>query len=122
MKEMKRQIISTCLIVSIIGTIISGCYNVISLHKQFFTLGVLADGVMVALVYLIYLWINMRKNKTLVYVIICLFFILVLIVSLFDRNAAKEIYTFSWKEAAMVALYSISYGIAKTQVDLSKEE
>ena len=121
MKEMKRQIIITCLIVSIIGTIISGSYNVIALQKNFFTAGSFVEGLVVALVYLIYLWIKLKQREKIFYIIFIIFIFLLLIFLFFERDVVKEVITFNWKETAMVVLYSNSFTIAKKQVELSQE-
>ena len=105
---MKRQII-TCLIVFIIGTIISGCYNVIALQKNFFTVDVFVEGAIDILAYLLYYWINTKwtkKTKRVCFFIACF---LVVIVMLTNREVSYEFTKFNWKTTMRVTLYTIYY-------------
>lgn len=75
--KMESKITLTFMIMFAISVIISGINSVVVEGKGFFTFQMWADAIFYAFVYLIYIWINTRKHKTLAW--LGLFVILTLI-------------------------------------------
>lgn len=68
MKRMKSRIAITFVIIFVVGVLINGLNNIISLKKNLVTFDALVGAMQMALFYLMYIWMYTRKNQRLVFV------------------------------------------------------
>ena len=64
---MKSRIAITFVIMFVVGVLINGLNNIISLKVDFVTFDALADATLMALFYLMYIWMYTRKHQMLVF-------------------------------------------------------
>lgn len=68
MKRMKSRIAITFVIIFVVGVLINGLNNIISLKTNLVTFDALVDAMQIALAYLMYIWMYTTKHQRLVFV------------------------------------------------------
>lgn len=65
MKKTESKITLTFVIFFVAGFILYGIYNSATLGRKFFSIDVLANAILVSLVYLLFVWLETRKHRQL---------------------------------------------------------
>lgn len=112
MKRMELQITITFAIMFVVGVIIRGLYSVISMKSNFFTFEVMAEGLIAALVYLGYVWMQTRKHKLLTITGVSG---MALFVFFSFEGVAGFFSDWNWSETVMCVYYVIAFQIAGYQ-------
>ena len=115
MKRMELHITITFAIMFVVGVIINGLYSVISIKSNFFTFEVMTKGVIAALVYLGYVWINTRKHKLLADIGVIGIALVYLFASFSSEGVVGTYSSWNWKETVMLICYVIAFQIANYQ-------
>lgn len=123
MKRMKMEtkIAITFFVMFIAGVVINGIYSVVSMNSGFFTLDVLTYGLIFAMIYLFYIWVETRKHKMLSLIGVgCIFLIMTFATIPYTE---KSNFNWNWFQIIELIWCFVSAGIASYQSEkLLKEE
>ena len=121
MKRMELKITLTFAIMFVVGFIINGLYSVISLGESFFSFGVTANAIFVALVYLFYIWLYTRRHRLLSLIGVCCIGLMILFIGFSSEGVANSFSGWDWKDTVMI-IYCVAFFIADHQADKLLEE
>ena len=128
MKKMESKIALTFVIVFVVGIIINGLYNVISMNASFFSFEVLVIAMLSALVYMLYIWIFTRRHKTLALIGVSSSGLLFLLLGCSFNDVALSFESIAtsfgtWRDIVMIIYFAIVSFIAEYQAKkLLKED
>ena len=122
MKRMESRIVITFAIMFVVGVCLSGLYSVISMQSNFFTFAVIAKGLIDALMYLIYVWMNSRRHKVLAYIGFFGLGFVILFISFSSEGVAGTFSNWNWYNTVMCVEYSVAFLIAIYQGEKLLEE
>lgn len=122
MKRMESKIVLTFAIMFVVGFIINGLYSVISLGESFFSFGIMAKGMLTALMYLMYVWIYTRRHRTLAVMGVVSIALMVMFAGFSSEGVANTFSGWVWKDTVMSVVYVVAAFIADHQVDKLLEE
>lgn len=115
MKEIELKITLTSIIMFLIGIINYGAYNVLVNKQPFITFEVMADGAMVALIYLFLIWVNSRRHQKLT--ILGIVYMLIIFLYLYSNKMEVTLSesVVNWKAIYLVGYCIISFEISSYQ-------
>lgn len=122
MKRMESKIALTFAIMFVVGFIVNGLYSVISLGESFFSFGVMAKGMMVALIYLMYVWIYTRRHRKLAVMGVLGIAFMIMFAGFASEGVANTFSGWVWKDTVMTVVYLAEAFIADHQADKLLEE
>lgn len=117
METMEHRITLTSMLVFVAGLVFGGIYSIAIANKEFLSFETMASALILSLYYLFCIWLNTRRHQLLA-VTACFFIgILLLIISVYLGQDAKEIIEVNWKKIIVFNIYIVLYFIAKIQAD-----
>lgn len=117
METMEHRITLTSMLVFVAGLVFGGIYSIAIANKEFLSFETMASALILSLYYLFCIWLNTRRHQLLA-VTACFFIgILLLIISVYLCQDAKEIIEVNWEKIIVVNTCIILYFIAKIQAD-----
>lgn len=112
MKRMELRIAVTFAIMFVVGVIINGLYNVISMGESFFTWGVMANALIYALVYLGWIWLHTRRHQLLASLgVLGICFMILFIAFDAEGGIAATYSSFNWR-----SIFTMIYCIATSHL------
>lgn len=115
MKRMELKITLTFVIMFVVGVIISGIDSVVSKQSGFFTFDVMTEGLITALVYLGYIWINTRRHQLLACIGVLGIGSMVIFAVFSSEGVSNAFSGWDWKATIMCIYYIVAYQIASYQ-------
>lgn len=122
MKRMESKIVLTFAIMFVVGFIVNGLYSVISLGESFFSFGIMAKGMLTALMYLMYVWVYTRRHRTLAVMGVVSIALMVMFAGFSSEGVANTFSGWVWKDTVMTVVYVVAAFIADHQADKLLEE
>ena len=122
MKRMESKIALTFAIMFVVGFIVNGLYSVISLGENFFSFGVMAKGMLTALMYLMYVWVYTRRHRTLAVMGVVGIALMIMFAGFSSEGVANTFSGWVWKDTVMMVVYLAAAFIADHQADKLLEE
>lgn len=118
MKRMKSKIALTFAIIFVVCFIVNGLYSVIFLGEDFFSFGAMRNGMIVALWYFMYIWIQTRRHRMLAMISVTgITFMILFAVS--PEGVVNLFRSWTLEYTVMAIEYVVVYSIAEYQVATS---
>ena len=123
MKRMELKISLTFAIMFVIGVVINGIYSVTAMDSSFFTFDVVASGLLYAMFFLLYIYINTRRHQLLAWLGLLSISGLLLLIIFSSEGVSGTFSGWNWKDTISCVYYIIAYIIASHQgEELLKED
>ena len=123
MKRMELKISLTFAIMFVIGVVINGIYSVTSMDSIFFTFDVVASGLLYAMFFLLYIYINTRRHQLLAWLGLLSISVLLLLIIFSSEGVSGTFSGWNWKNTISCVCYIVAYIIASHQgEELLKED
>ena len=123
MKRMELKISLTFAIMFVIGVVINGIYSVTALASSFFTFDVLASGLLGAMFFLLYIWINTRRHQLLARLGLFSIIVLLSFIIFSSEGVSGTFSGWNWKDTISCVYYIVAYIISIHQgEELLKED